>query len=96
MILKLLNIALQSISCCCSNFLPSFTEELSSYPTSAIFMDDTRVIIVSLVGSVFIVLIGSVINFLIWKRNQGEYEALTSLYIQSNIYTDYFSSYIIS
>ncbi|XP_056002277.1 multiple epidermal growth factor-like domains protein 10 isoform X2 [Ostrea edulis] len=48
------------------------TEELSSYPTIAIFMDDTRVIIVSLVGSVFIVLIGSVINFLIWKRNQAE------------------------
>ncbi|XP_056003628.1 multiple epidermal growth factor-like domains protein 10, partial [Ostrea edulis] len=47
-------------------------EELSSCATCTSSMDDNTAIIVSFVGSVFIVLIGSVINFLIWKRNQLE------------------------
>ncbi|XP_056002246.1 multiple epidermal growth factor-like domains protein 10 isoform X2 [Ostrea edulis] len=44
------------------------TEELSSRVTSC--TDDNTATIISIVVSIFIVLIGSIINFLMWKRNQ--------------------------
>ncbi|XP_056002273.1 protein draper-like isoform X3 [Ostrea edulis] len=47
------------------------TEELSSRVTSC--TDDNTATIISIVVSIFIVLIGSIINFLMWKRNQTEY-----------------------
>ncbi|XP_056002226.1 platelet endothelial aggregation receptor 1-like isoform X4 [Ostrea edulis] len=46
--------------------------ELSFHATTC--TDDNTAIIISLVVSIIIVLIGSVINFLMWKRNQRKYK----------------------